>query len=310
MPATPPAALPRPDDAPPARTGTGEGRRRVRHTRLRRGVQPRRHERGTQPRSTAAHTAELWPWPCPVGTPPSARCTRVEVPTDWSDPAADTLTLPVVVIPATTDDRRPDALVVLTGGPGGSITEVAEHWSDPHRDIVLCDQRGAGRAEPRSDCPERDSAWLANLQQDAGFTAERAALADATSSCRRRLEASGIDLDDYDTEASVRDLDAIRRTLGYSSGTSSASATGLAWRSRRSARPRRHPVRHPRLRERRDLRRPLGTPGIDRTSTRPTPRRLCPERRLSDGAPRPPGRDRNRRTAVRRDADCRRSSGG
>lgn len=164
---------------------------------------------------TTADAAELRPWPCPVGTPTSARCNRVAVPTDWSDPAADTLTIPVVVVPATTDDRHPDPLVVLTGGPGGSITDVAEYWSDPHRDIVLYDQRGAGRAEPRLDCPERDRAWIANLQQDAGFTAERAALAEATSSCRRRLEASGIDLDDYDTEASVRDLDAIRRALGY-----------------------------------------------------------------------------------------------
>lgn len=166
-------------------------------------------------RAAAAAAAELRPWPCPVGTPASARCNRVEVPTDWSDPTADALTLPVIVIPATTDDRRPDPLVVLTGGPGGSITDVAEYWSDPHRDIVLYDQRGAGRAEPRLDCPERDRAWLANLQQDADFAAERAALVEATSSCHRRLEATGIDLDDYDTEASVRDLDAIRRALGY-----------------------------------------------------------------------------------------------
>lgn len=177
------------------------------------------HDSTSEARSTVPPTtadpAELRPWPCPIGTPTSARCNRVEVPTSWSDPTADTLTIPVVVVPATTDDRRPDPLVVLTGGPGGSITEVAEYWSDPHRDIVLYDQRGAGRAEPRLDCLERDRAWLANLQQDAGFVAERTALAEATSSCRRRLEASGIDLDDYDTEASVRDLDAIRRALGY-----------------------------------------------------------------------------------------------
>ena len=47
------------------------------------------------------------------------------------------------------------------------------------------------------------------------FKEERAAIADAFDACRHRLEAAGIDLDDYDTEANVADLDAIRTALGY-----------------------------------------------------------------------------------------------
>jgi hypothetical protein len=38
---------------------------------------------------------------------------------------------------------------------------------------------------------------------------------DAMQRCRKRLEAAGIDLDDYDTAASATDLDDIRRALGY-----------------------------------------------------------------------------------------------
>lgn len=156
------------------------------------------------------------PWVCPAGSPESARCNRVEVPADWNDPTAEeVVSLPVVVIPATTSDGRPDPLVVPAGGPGGSITDLAEHWSDPHRDIVLYDQRGTGHAEPKLDCPEREEAWLANLQRAASFAVERASIVDATVSCRHRLEELGIDFDDYDTESNVRDLDAIRRALGY-----------------------------------------------------------------------------------------------
>lgn len=165
--------------------------------------------------TTTPFKPSLSAWVCPEGTPTTARCSRVQVPSDWGDPRGAMVSLPVVVIPATTGDRRPDPVVVPAGGPGGSITDVAEHWSDPHRDIVLYDQRGTGAAEPRLDCPERDAAWLANLQRDAEFTVERAAIVDASGTCRRRLEAEGIVLDDYDTEANVRDLDAIRTAFRY-----------------------------------------------------------------------------------------------
>lgn len=171
--------------------------------------------RSATPTTTTPFKPSLSAWACPEGTPSDAHCSRVRVPADWNDLGSAKVGLPVIVIPATTPDRRPDPVVVPAGGPGGSITDVAEHWSDPHRDIVLYDQRGTGAAEPRLDCPERDAAWLANLQRDADFTVERAAIVDASVACRRRLEGEGIDLNDYDTEANVRDLEAIRIALGY-----------------------------------------------------------------------------------------------
>ena len=167
--------------------------------------------------STTAPTseAEAVKWTCPAGSPAGARCSRVEVPADWSEPGGPTVSLPVVVVPATGLEPRPDPLVVPAGGPGGSSTGVAAQWSDPHRDIVLYDQRGTGAAEPSLACPERNDAWIANLQRDAPFDEERAAIVAAFDACRDRLEAGGVDLDDYDTEANVRDLDAIRTALGY-----------------------------------------------------------------------------------------------
>ncbi len=160
-------------------------------------------------------TGVLSPWACPEPAPVGARCHRLEVPANWSDPAGETVSLPIMVIPPTGPDRRPDAIVVPAGGPGGSGLEAAEYWWDPSRDIVLYDQRGTGRAEPSLDCPEFQSAWLANLQRADSFDVERTAIVDAYTACRVRLEAAGVDFDDYDTEANVRDLDAIRAALGY-----------------------------------------------------------------------------------------------
>lgn len=158
-------------------------------------------------------------WACPAGTPADAACYRIEVPADWSQPDGATISLPVAVLPATGTARQPDAIVVPAGGPGFDGLSDAEYYSTSPlraaRDIVLYDQRGTGRAEPSLECPERDAAWVANLQRDAPFAEERAAIVDGLATCRRRLEAAGIDLGDYDTEASVRDLDQIRAALGY-----------------------------------------------------------------------------------------------
>jgi pimeloyl-ACP methyl ester carboxylesterase len=141
------------------------------------------------------------------------------VPADWSDPSSSRISLPIAVLPATGPAPRDDPIVVPAGGPGGEAVRDAAYWRESalgrDRDIVLYDQRGTGRAEPNLECPERDEAFVANLQRDEPFDIERGAIVAALAACRQRLEAAGVDLDDYDSEASVRDLDAIREALGY-----------------------------------------------------------------------------------------------
>jgi pimeloyl-ACP methyl ester carboxylesterase len=176
---------------------------------------------GSSSTSTSApdRAASLERWQCPGGSPADAACYRIDMPADWSQPDGATVSLPVAVLPATGTARQPDAIVAPAGGPGFNGLSDADYYSTSPlrvaRDIVLYDQRGTGRAEPALECPERDAAWKANLQRDAPFAVERAAIVEGLAACRRRLEAAGIDLGDYDTEASVRDLDAIRAALGY-----------------------------------------------------------------------------------------------
>ena len=173
------------------------------------------------PPTTVQIATTLTDWPCPPDTPPGAQCHRLDVPADWSDPSSARVSLPIAVLPASGPAARDDAIVIPAGGPGGEALGAAGYWRESalarDRDIVLYDQRGTGQAQPGLECPERDEAFVANLQRDEPFDVERQAIVTAYAACRQRLEASGVDFDDYDSEASVRDLDAIREALGYES---------------------------------------------------------------------------------------------
>lgn len=157
--------------------------------------------------------------PCPNGVPDAAQCHRVELPADWEDPNGDTVSLPVVVLGARGAAAAPDPIVIPAGGPGNSEIPFASYWSESplneERSIVLYDQRGTGLAEPSLECPEVDDANTRAFQGALPFDEERQAVVAAYLECRVRLETAGVDLDDYDTEASVKDLDAVRVALGF-----------------------------------------------------------------------------------------------
>ena len=86
--------------------------------------------------------------------------------------------LPVAIIKSAAAKAKADPVVMLNGGPGGGAFEYFTVTDDvgtvvgfadhvmalaQSRDIILMDQRGAGRAEPSTDCPEYST--LVSLQQ-------------------------------------------------------------------------------------------------------------------------------------------------
>ena len=147
------------------------------------------------------------------------RCGVVRVPRDHAQPDGPSFALAVVVIASAEQPARSDPVVYISGGPGAALTTYAgfqaRHPYERHRDLILVDQRGTGRSQPRL-CPDlqRDlvPAMLAVVAEPtpAALAADRAAHA----ACHDEILAKGIDPDDFGTAATVEDYEWVRRALG------------------------------------------------------------------------------------------------
>ena len=91
--------------------------------------------------------------PCVRVSVVEARCLRLTVHEDQAAKRGRTITLRIVVLPATQKDgvrREDDAVVYLAGGPGQAATEFIGDSSlevaalRARRDVVYADQRGTG----------------------------------------------------------------------------------------------------------------------------------------------------------------------
>jgi pimeloyl-ACP methyl ester carboxylesterase len=135
------------------------------------------------------------------------RCVTVPVALDHARPQGDQLKLHVTVAPAFREAARPDPVFVLAGGPGQAGSDVlpllggAFKRTRATRDIVFIDQRGTGRSG-KLDCPTPpDQDTLEDDQADA-----------LLKSC---IAASRAPFPAYTTEAAARDIEQVRRALGY-----------------------------------------------------------------------------------------------
>ncbi len=127
---------------------------------------------------------QSWPWswppePCVVQGI-DARCGTFVVSENRAMPNGRTIGLHVVVLPASSEPARRDAVAYLAGGPGDAATTQAidQGWQasalNTYRDILLVDQRGTGGSTPH-----------------------------------------GGDVTQYGTRMAMDDLDAVRAALGY-----------------------------------------------------------------------------------------------
>jgi pimeloyl-ACP methyl ester carboxylesterase len=140
------------------------------------------------------------------GVEEALRCLTLPVPLEPGKPA--TLNLHVTIAPALRQGARPDPLFVLAGGPGEAGSDVLPLLSTAFRrvratrDIVFIDQRGTGLSG-KLDCPSDGDAdaQLSDLEADAAM--------------RRCIAASKAPFAAYTTAAAARDIEAVRRALGY-----------------------------------------------------------------------------------------------
>lgn len=135
------------------------------------------------------------------------RCVIVPVALDDARPQDGQLKLHVTVAPAFREASRPDPVFVLAGGPGQAGSDVlpllagAFKRTRATRDIVFIDQRGTGRSG-KLDCPSPpDQDTLSDDQADA-----------LVRSC---IAASRAPFSAYTTAAAARDIEQVRRALGY-----------------------------------------------------------------------------------------------
>jgi pimeloyl-ACP methyl ester carboxylesterase len=141
------------------------------------------------------------------GATDTLRCVTLDVPLDHARPAGDKLKLHVTVAPAHRQGTRGDPLFVLAGGPGQAGSDIVQTLSTAFsrvratRDIVFIDQRGTGRSG-KLDCeskPEHERMTEEQL---------RAELQACIADTRAPFSA-------YTTDAAARDLELVRRALGY-----------------------------------------------------------------------------------------------
>ncbi|MDY0977828.1 alpha/beta fold hydrolase [Massilia sp. CFBP9012] len=141
------------------------------------------------------------------GVVEALRCVSVDVPLDYAKPQGAPLKLHVTVAPAYRQGTRSDPLFVLAGGPGQAGSDVlpllklAFDRVRATRDIVFIDQRGTGRSG-KLDCeskPEHE-----RMTDDELMAELRACIANN----KQPLAA-------YTTANAARDLEQVRRALGY-----------------------------------------------------------------------------------------------
>lgn len=144
------------------------------------------------------------------GAEGSLRCLTIPVPLDYAQPAqsaTSSLNLHVTVAPAFREGARPDPLFVLAGGPGQAGSDVilllpaALKRVRATRDIVFIDQRGTGLSG-KLDCedkPEHETMSEAELEAE----------------IRRCIGASRAPFSAYTTANAARDIEQVRRALGY-----------------------------------------------------------------------------------------------
>ena len=151
----------------------------------------------------------------------AARCGKVELPGRGVDPDY-TVELAFVRFSATGTDeeKQPDPVVYLHGGPGGAILESADYWYDsivaPHianRDVILYDQRGAGRSTPLPQCRETGPASDRFYTDDASHESLADDFIAALGECAERLR-DDVDLTAFTSATNAQDLVDLMWALG------------------------------------------------------------------------------------------------
>ena len=160
--------------------------------------------------------------PFPVEEPlEGVECGYVFVPENREKPEGRSLRLAVAILRSLSSTPEPDPIVFLSGGPGlrsvhntPARTE-SSFWKPlrENRDLIFFDQRGTGYSDPEF-CPELYSVFSASFRGLPPLE-RTASQVRALQDCRSRMVKQGIDFSAYNSRTSAKDLEDIRRALGF-----------------------------------------------------------------------------------------------
>jgi len=157
-----------------------------------------------------------------AGVDETLRCGEIRVPENPAAPDGRSISLHIVVLPALGPAPSNDPWMEFVGGPGNAATDFAASYAKDwkafraQRDVVLIDQRGTGRSNGLY-CPELALHRVSSLFPR--FPAK------AVRSCRKKLSTHA-DLAQYSTRNAARDIEAVRKRLGYDKLNIFASSYG------------------------------------------------------------------------------------
>jgi pimeloyl-ACP methyl ester carboxylesterase len=160
-----------------------------------------------------ARKPEFEPRECsPAAAAAGARCGVVYVPEDPARPHGRKIGLNVLLLPSADGAHRKVAQYDLEGGPGFAATDFLEFYAGDgaiyrkNRDIVLVDMRGTGASNPLrcAGIEERERRQPTALMYWSEDVAE----------CAQQSQVAS-DPWQYTTAAASRDIEAVRRALGY-----------------------------------------------------------------------------------------------
>ena len=160
--------------------------------------------------SNAAAPAQpeaTWKVACPFDTSKAllaVECGRLKVPENYDDPVR-TIEIGFMIVHPRRDRDPGNPVLYLSGGPGAPSLVFAELLTaSPHihdvvvdRAWVFYDQRGHGRSLPTLRCP-RESDYFKRVRL-----------------CRDAHLKKGIDLSQYNSQRSARDIEELRKAVGF-----------------------------------------------------------------------------------------------
>jgi pimeloyl-ACP methyl ester carboxylesterase len=145
---------------------------------------------------------------------------KLTVPENYELEEGKKLTLFVVRLKAHDRDSKNLPVLFLTGGPGaatltgGIIAMMSKHPYRQAHDLILIDFRGMGLSEPEF-CTGFQSRLAEIVMKNLTAEQARSLTAEAYRECFISLQERDLDLNAYNSASLVKDLEQLRKALGY-----------------------------------------------------------------------------------------------